>query len=86
MAPQDKRSRELEEEEEIWMDQDLGLDEDTVRRIMRILIRSAIRLQQLTILEADRSYVFLRPARLGIRSSRKGQSEPNCGPRCGESS
>eukprot|EP00439_Symbiodinium_sp_Y106_P069638 s5128_g12.t1 len=60
MAPQAKRSREMEEEEEeIWMDQDLGLDEETIRRIMRILIRSAIRHEpQLTILEADRSYAF----------------------------
>ena len=48
-----------EEEEEIWMDQDLGLNEETIRRIMRILIRSAIRHEpQLTILEADRSYAF----------------------------
>ena len=41
------------------MDPDLGLDEDTIRRVMGLLIRSAIRCeQQLTILEADRSFVF----------------------------
>eukprot|EP00439_Symbiodinium_sp_Y106_P072808 s2120_g13.t1 len=75
MAPQDNRSRELEEEEEIWMDQDLGLDEDTVRRIMRILIRSAIRLQQLTILEADRSYVF--SGQHDLASEVRGRDSPN---------
>ena len=48
----------MEEEEEIWMDQDMGLGEDTIRRIMRILIRSALcHEQQLTILEADRRYI-----------------------------
>ena len=58
MAPQTKGGREMEEEEEIWMDQDMGLGEDTIRRIMRILIRSALcHEQQLTILEADRRYI-----------------------------
>ena len=42
------------------MDQDMeGLDEESVRRILRILVGAAIRHeQQLTILEADRSYTF----------------------------
>ena len=75
----------MEEGDEIWIDQDLGLDEDTIRRIMRILIRSAIRHeQQLTILEAKQELRALhgdeqswnnraanpsQPARRGIRSS-----------------
>ena len=84
----------MEEGDEIWIDQDLGLDEDTIRRIMRILIRSAIRHeQQLTILEANRSYVlFMETNSHGIiglltqASQHDVASEvPRCGLRCGES-
>ena len=39
MAPLAKRGRE-QEEEEFLMDQDMGLDEETIRRVMRLLIRS----------------------------------------------
>ena len=57
-SPQAKRSREQEAEEEFWMDQD-QLDEETIKRILRLLVRAASRHeQQLTSLEADRSYVF----------------------------
>ena len=57
-SPQAKRSREQEAEEEFWMDQD-QLDEETIRRILRLLVRAVSRHeQQLTSLEADRSYVF----------------------------
>ena len=57
-SSQAKRSREQEAEEEFWMDQD-QLDEETIKRILRLLVRAASRHeQQLTSLEADRSYVF----------------------------
>ena len=84
----------MEEGDEIWIDQDLGLDEDTIRRIMRILIRSAIRHeQQLTILEANTSYVlFMETNSHGIiglltqASQHDVASEvTRCGLRCGES-
>eukprot|EP00439_Symbiodinium_sp_Y106_P002917 s10371_g1.t1 len=57
-SPQAKRSREQEAEEEFWMDQD-QLDEETIKRILRLLVRAASRHeQQLTSLEADRSYAW----------------------------
>ena len=58
---QSKRGREQDDEaagEEMWMDLD-QLDEETVRRILKVLIKAATRHeQQLTSLESDRSFVF----------------------------
>ncbi|CAE7336147.1 pksN [Symbiodinium pilosum] len=64
--PYAKRTREQEEEEELWMDSEL--DEATIRRTLRTLIGAAARHeQQLTSLEADRSYVlFLETGNHGM--------------------
>ena len=50
----------MEQAEGLLLDQDMGgLDEDSIRRILRLLVRAEIRHeQQMTILEADRSYIF----------------------------
>ena len=66
-AQPNKRTREQEDEEEFWMDAE-QLDEETIRRILRTLVRAAARHeQQLTSLEADRSYVlFLETGNHGM--------------------
>ncbi|CAE7395993.1 pksN [Symbiodinium pilosum] len=66
-AQPNKRTREQEDEEEFWMDAE-QLDEETIRRILRTLVRAAARReQQLTSLEADRSYVlFLETGNHGM--------------------
>ena len=63
---QSKRARD-QDDEELVMDTD-NLDEETLRSILRVLVRAASRHeQQLTSLEADRSYViFLETGNHGM--------------------
>ncbi|CAE7279311.1 unnamed protein product [Symbiodinium natans] len=57
-APKAKRDRDQEAEDELMMDLE-SLDEETVRTALKTLVKTALRHEhQLTILEADRSYVF----------------------------
>ncbi|CAE7247000.1 pksN [Symbiodinium natans] len=56
--PKAKRDRDQEAEDELMMDLE-SLDEETVRTALKTLVKTALRHEhQLTILEADRSYVF----------------------------
>ena len=62
-----KRTRKQEEEEELWMDSEL--DEATIRRTLRTLVRAAARHeQQLTSLEADSYVLFLETGNHGMIS------------------
>ncbi|CAE7212621.1 TRPT1 [Symbiodinium natans] len=57
-APKAKRDRDQDAEDELMMDLE-SLDEETVRTALKTLVKTALRHEhQLTILEADRSYVF----------------------------
>ncbi|CAE7238885.1 unnamed protein product [Symbiodinium natans] len=86
-APKAKRDRDQEAEDELMMDLE-SLDEETVRTALKALVKTALRHEhQLTILEADRSYVFfldttnhgivsmlIQAAQHGTQSSRMGNA------------